>query len=367
MYRITVIGGGNGAFAVSSDLALQGHEVTLLEMPAFEAGIDAIRQRGGIVLQSLPSSSRPSGFAPLKRVTTDPAEGLASVEVVFVVVPAYAQRIMAEFCAPYLREEQTVCLMPGNLYGSIEFLRTLRRCGNTHVRAIAEAECLIYTATRKEAEVGIRGFKRGLGLGVFPSRLTADVTPILTAIYPDLRVRQNVLATGASNPNVLLHVPLVLLNFANIERVLDILSYHEAVTPGVADLVAAMDAERMQLARNGFADLISISKMVQAWYSAQGARGDTIYDIMTTNPLYVKSKLPTKKEHRYFTEDIPYGICPMSELLEVCGLSNRLFSATADLAGAAWGQDFRKKARTLESLGLALGTNDILSYIAEGE
>lgn len=367
MYRITVIGGGNGAFAVSSDLALQGHEVTLLETPAFEAGIDAIRQRGGIALRSLPSSGRPSGFAPLKRVTTDPAAGLGSAEIVFVVVPAYAQRAMAEFCAPHLGEKQTVCLMPGNLYGSIEFLRTLRRCGNTRVRAVAEAECLIYTATRKEAEVDIRGFKRGLGLGVFPSRLTADVAPILQTVYPDLQVRQNVLATGASNPNVLLHVPLVLLNFANVERGLEVLSYHEAFTPGVAGLVAAMDAERMQLAQNGFADLVSTSEMVRAWYSAQGARGDTIYDIMTTNPLYVKSKLPKRKDHRYFTEDIPYGICPMSELLEVCGLSNRLFSAAADLAGAAWGSDFRKEARTLESLELKLGPNDILSYVTEGE
>lgn len=367
MYRITVVGGGNGAFAVSSDLALQGHEVTLLEMPAFEAGIDAVRRQGGITLQSLPSSGRPNGFAPLKRVTTNPSEGLDSAEVVFVVVPAYAQRAMAEFCAPCLHDKQVVCLMPGNLYGSIEFLRTLRQCGNTRVRAVAEAECLIYTATRKEAEVSIRGFKRGLGLGVFPSRLTVDAANVLRAVYPDLQVRQNVLASGASNPNVLLHVPLVLLNFANIERGLDVLSYHEAFTPGVADLVAAMDEERMQLARNGFADLVSIGTMVQAWYSAQGARGDTIYDIMTTNPLYVKSKLPTKKDHRYFTEDIPYGICPMSELLEVCGLSHRLFSAAADLAGAAWGQDFRRNARTLESLGLRLGAKDILAYVTEGE
>ena len=29
MSKITVVGGGNGAFAVSSDLALKGHEVTL--------------------------------------------------------------------------------------------------------------------------------------------------------------------------------------------------------------------------------------------------------------------------------------------------------------------------------------------------
>lgn len=367
MYKVTVVGGGNGAFAAASDLALQGHQVTLLEIPKFEKNIEAVRQKGGITLNSLPSSGRPDGFAKLKLVTVDPDQGLDQAEIVLVVVPAYAQKAIAKFCAPHLKKEQAVCLMPGNLYGSIEFLRTLRQSGNRQVKAVAEAECLIYTATRGEEDVAIRGFKRGLGLSVFPSRHLEVLSPTLQELYPDLSIRKNVLATGASNPNVLLHVPMVLLNFSNIERGLDILSYHAAFTCGVAEMVAAMDEERMQLAKNGFADLLAVGEMVRAWYSEQGASGDTIFDIMTTNPLYIKSKLPKKKEHRYFTEDIPYGICPMSELLGLCGLSNRLFSSMAHLAGAAWGRDFFQEARTLAALGLNLDTNDLIRYITEGE
>ena len=367
MPKITVVGGGNGAFAVSSDLALNGHEVTILEAPKYAQGIEEIRIAGGIGLESIASSKRNNGFAALVRVTTDPEEALSGAEVVFVIVPAYAQRAMAEFCAPYLKKEHTVCLMPGNLFGSIEFLRTLRRCGNKEVDAVAEAECLIYTATRSAANVRIRGFKKGLGLGVFPSRHSARVGAVIRSIYPEMTIRNNVLASGVSNPNVLLHVPLVLLNFTNVERGVDVLSYHATFTRGVAQLVEALDKERMALNGRGIVDIASIGEMVRSWYSDQGAVGDSVYEIMTTNPLYSASKLPARKEHRYFTEDIPYGICPISELLEVCGLPNRAFSAAADLACIAWGRDFFAEARSLASMGLMFSLKELLAYVEEGE
>ena len=367
MAKVTVVGGGNGAFAAASDLALNGNDVALLELPAFEQGIEKIRSLGGITLESIPSSGRKSGFARLSLVTADAAEALERAEIVLVIVPAYAQRTAAEVCAPHLKKRHTVCLMPGNLHGGVEFLRTLRACGNTEVDAVAEAECLIYTATRSADSVRIRGFKRGLGVGVFPSRCTERVAGVVRSLYPEMTVRKNALASGVSNPNVLLHVPLVLLNFTNVERGVDALSYHATFTHGVANLVEALDSERMALAEKGFVDILSIGAMVRSWYSAQGAKGDNLYDIMTTNPLYSNSKLPVTKSHRYFTEDIPYGICPMSELLAVCGLPNRAFSATADLAGIAWGEDFFTKARTLSSMGLHLSLQELLSYLEEGE
>ena len=363
--KITVVGGGNGAFAVAADLALNGHEVSLLESPAFAEGIEKVRSIGGIELESLPSSGRANGFAKLADISTCPEKALADAELVFVVVPAYAQKYMAEFCAPHLNNKQTICLMPGNLHGSVEFMQTLRRCGNNAVEAVAEIECLIYTATRSESKVSIRGFKQGLGMAVFPARC-ADAAEKVRSVYPTLKLRKNVLATGVSNPNVLLHVPMVLLNFTNVERGLDVLSFHAAFTPGVARLVEAMDTERMRLAERGLADIVTTGEMVRSWYSGQGARGTTVYDIMSTNPLYAASKLPKKLDHRYFTEDVPYGIWPIAELLRLCGLPCDGFEAAAKLAGIACGNDFQREARTLSSLGFNLDEKELIAYITEG-
>lgn len=37
MEKVTVIGGGNGAFATAADLTIRGNQVTLFELPRFAA------------------------------------------------------------------------------------------------------------------------------------------------------------------------------------------------------------------------------------------------------------------------------------------------------------------------------------------
>ena len=39
MGKVTIIGGGNGAFAAASDLTIRGNQVTLFELPQFAAGV----------------------------------------------------------------------------------------------------------------------------------------------------------------------------------------------------------------------------------------------------------------------------------------------------------------------------------------
>ncbi len=286
-----------------------------------------------------------------------------------VVVPAYGQKAMASLCAPFLRGDQTVCLMPGNAYGSMEFLRTIRQKGNHSVQAVAELECLIYTATRGDDWVRIRGFKRGLGAAVFPAAMTDETLRPIRELYPTLTVRDNILATGVSNPNVFLHTPLTLLNLANVERGLDMHSYHGAFTRGVASLVEALDGERMELASlpGVVGSLTPVGEMIRSWYAEQGASGDSLYDIMTTNPLYKNSKLPRTTGHRYIVEDVPYGLCPLEELLETCGLAHPVCTGMTSVMDYATGLDLRGQARTLASMGLSFSLPDLLRYVRHGE
>ena len=44
MTSVTILGGGNTAFAVSANLSLRGHEITLFELPDQASNIDAIRE-----------------------------------------------------------------------------------------------------------------------------------------------------------------------------------------------------------------------------------------------------------------------------------------------------------------------------------
>lgn len=44
-------------------------------------------------------------------------------DVVMVTMPAYAERIAADVCAPYLKSGQTVYLSSGAIYESVSFFR----------------------------------------------------------------------------------------------------------------------------------------------------------------------------------------------------------------------------------------------------
>ena len=45
MEKVTVIGGGNGAFATAADLTIRGNQVTLFELPRFAAGLSEVIEK----------------------------------------------------------------------------------------------------------------------------------------------------------------------------------------------------------------------------------------------------------------------------------------------------------------------------------
>src|SRR5215813_878879 len=121
---LTILGGGNTAFAVAANLTLAGFEVTLCEVPAFRHTVEPLLGTRQIALDGVAYRDT----ARIRAVTTDFAEALAVNDLVLLIVPAYAHRPFAEACAPHLRRGQTVVLMPGTL-GTLAFARILHERG----------------------------------------------------------------------------------------------------------------------------------------------------------------------------------------------------------------------------------------------
>lgn len=85
--KICLIGGGNGGFAISADMALAGYRVSLWEDEQFAAGIAELMKTKTITLTG---ASR-NGDAHLYKVTTDLADAVSDVDVIIVSMPAFAQ------------------------------------------------------------------------------------------------------------------------------------------------------------------------------------------------------------------------------------------------------------------------------------
>ena len=184
--KVAVLGGGHAGFAHAADLSLKGFEVRLFEVPEMEPTIVNIRKRGGIETKPDPSTGLTGGFAKVQLITTDPAAALAGADVVFLVVPAFAQANFAELIAPHIKVEQIVVLSPANFGGAVTFAAALREHGCVALPILCEAPSMIY-ACRKDGTDTIRifGYKHGLQVAVFPARETAAVMPVLKKVFPN--------------------------------------------------------------------------------------------------------------------------------------------------------------------------------------
>lgn len=350
--RIAIMGGGNGGFAAAGHLALSGFEVSLFDFPKFTEGMQDAMKMGGIKVQALPSSGMPEGLAKLRLITTEAGEALEGADVVLVIVPAFAQEAMARACAPHLKESHSVVLIPGNLYGSLYFRKVVNETSGANDYLLGETESMMY-ATRKldSGSTWIRGYKHNLGFAALPASRTEEMLKILSPILPTLVPRKNILAVGLSNPNPLIHVPIMLLNVNHINYGNDLLFYHQGLTRSIGEVIEQMDRERVSLNNYAPLDLRPLSDYVVKWYAHQGVRGKTVFEYAGKAEIFRWSYLPKTLEHRYLTEDVPYGLIPMLRFAEFLGAQTPTIRAMTDLSVAITGKDFYGQCRDLNQLG----------------
>jgi opine dehydrogenase len=354
MRRIAVLGGGNGAFITAADLTLRGHQVTLCELPQVAENVAGVLETRAIQLEVVGSPGIRPGLARLHDVTTNVAEALSEAEIAMIVVPAFAQRAFAEASAPFLQEGQTVVLTPGNFGGALEFAKILREKGKKRSAAIAEMECMIYSGFKASATAAwVSGYKRGLRVAALPGTATPQVLAALHDLYPDLRQARNVLETGLRNMNTVVHAPIVVHNAGWIEKTKgEFLFYWDGCTPGVARSVEGVDRERIAVGKAFGLNLPSVVEVLHEWYGHEGARGISPYEMLSTNPVYVKDSAPKALRHRFLLEDVPFGMVPMESLGRLAEVPTPITSAVITLAEQLTEVDLRAQARDLAALGL---------------
>jgi opine dehydrogenase len=366
---IVVLGGGNGAFITAADLKLKGHRVVICELPFLEKNIAGILQTRMIELQIVGKPGPQPGMARLDLVTTNMKEALSGAEVVLMVMPAFAQKAFAESCAPFLQDGQIVVLTPGNFGGAIEFAKIFEQKGKKQKITIVEMECMIYSGFKSTPTVAwVSGYKKGLRVAAFPGRETEWVMKKLLQVYPDLRPARNVLETGLRNINTVVHAPIVIHNAGWIEKTKGkFLFYWDGCTPGVARSAEAVDRERIAVGRAFGLELTPMLEVSLEWYGHEGAKGNNLYEVLSTNPAYVKDDAPPTLHHRFLLEDIPYGMAPVESLGKLTGVPTPVTSAIVTLAAELTQIDFRSQARDLKALGLeGMGVEELKRWVDQG-
>ncbi len=360
--KVTVIGAGHGGKAMAADLANRGHQVTLYNRTYSK--IEVIDMRGGIQLKTEDGNDI---FADLHHVTSNIGEAVPEAEVIMVVIPASGHRDVALASAPYLRDGQIILLNPGRTGGALEFAQAIREGGCKSSPIICEAETFIF-ASRSigPAEARIFRTKFSVPVAAFPATKLKDAIEALQELYPQFIPAKNVLVTSLNNMGAIFHPGLTLLNASWIESTMgDFEFYMDGVTPATAQILSALDRERVTVA----ASIGIQAQSAQEWLErAYAATGENLYEAMHANPGYKGIKAPNRLHHRYIFEDVPCSLVPISLIGQQYGVSTPTIHAVVNLANIIHGTDYWPKGRTLDRLGIrGMSISELHHYVETGD
>jgi len=352
--KIAVLGAGGTGHTIAADLSMAGFEVTLYEQPKFKESLKAVSERGGI---NMKGAAR-QGFSRVHKVTAEIEEALNDVSVIFVAVVASRHQEIAEICAPYLKDRQTIVISPGNA-GSLIFANQLKNKGVKTQVSIAELEGNLYSCRLVgPAEVIVALPFKPKYVAAFPAKDTARVINELGDIYEFLPAT-NVLEAALNAPNVVIHLGASLLNTGAIEQSQgEYYLYRQGLTPSVLTCAEAAHEEKAALFKVlGYVDRSPVEFLKKV------AQQTEFSELAIFRGLIG----PTSLKHRYINEDASTGVSLIVSLGKMLNVPTPLSSALIALVSAINKVDYLSEGRTLESLGLTgLSVKELNQFLAEG-
>jgi opine dehydrogenase len=360
---IAIIGAGIGGVYLAAHLGVAGFKLRLHDLD--DARLADIRAMGGITVEG-----DAGGFAAVEQATPNLRAAVDGADIIIIVTGGNAQEGAARLLAPLLRDGQLILLIQGNTGGSLVVRRALDASDCHAAVDIAEMDNYPYSC-RRLAPTRIRPIvaKRWLQIASFPGNRIGAVFTRLSPLFPQAVAAPDIVSTGFTNANAMLHVANCVANAARIESGGGYKFYAEGVTPAVARLYEVINAERVAIA----AALGAAVPDLAEWFDrAYGVREASLVDTCRrltydADGPYQATGTPASLDHKYITEDVPVGLIPMSALGAAAGVPTPAIDALLETVRNMTGKDFAAEARTLDRLGFAgMGLPQIRRILDEG-
>lgn len=370
MTRVAILGAGNGGCAAAADLSIRGFDVSLYSRS--QERLAAINEAGGLYYTGVIGD----GFAPLTLVTNNLARSLEHADLVMIVTPAIAHRYLALQLAELLAEATPIWLNPGATGGALHVSEILRRHGRSDI-PVAESATLTYACRMKGPNtVWIKNQVTNLLFATFPTTKQTMVLESYRKLYPALKPAVNVLTTSLMNLNAILHPPGMIMNAGRIEYTKgDFKFYYEGITPVVANVIEAIDLERLAIVQSLEVHLgypLGVSRGIDFFYQANYTTKEawhtgSIYQALQASIPNRPTQAAPSLNDRYITEDVPYGLAPMLSLAEWIGVPAPVMRSLVGLAAVMTGENYFETGLTLADMGLdQIDAGHLRSYLEEG-
>lgn len=347
---------------MAADLSLAGYPVNLFELPEFSGRLERVFTSGEIKLTGIGRQ----GTARLHIATTDMAEALRDVDIINVVVPAFAHGEFFRHMLPYLRDGQVVVMWASD-FGSLELHHFLKQNAPGLQVEVVETNTLPYgTRLVEPGWVDLLLVAPLVTAAALPAGRNETVVPRLQQYFPMVQAAPDVLSCAFSNPNPIVHPPGSLLNVGRIQYSGgDFYMYREGITEAVARVIhRVFDEVKQVAAAYGTTVLEYEERDFRTTGSIMAVAFQAPFD---TLGVIGRIKGPSSIRDRYITEDLPQGLVPISQLARKAGLCTPLIDGIISLGSAGCGRDFWAEGRTLDKMGLdLLSPADITRLVREG-
>lgn len=362
-----VIGTTEHALALAAELRLAGNRVIVTDRAPRQAALEALAAAPGLDIDSEVESfvgGKQRQLVTGIEVMTDLATAIGAAEVIVFMTPQTAYEEILSTSADRLRDDQIVLLCPGGLGGALLISRIAAQAGARNLLVAQTSAMPLGGRAAGQNALRIASKKRTLPVGVFPASRTQELLTRLAADFPQLIANANVIETGFAGAAMGLHPIPMIMNAARIETDGPYVYDSYEITPSIARVIDAVDAERQQILKALGAEVTSFSDILKQSY---GVPGSTFYEVVHNVPGYKQVKSPPDLLYRYLSEDIPTQLVPAVALARSLGVATPMLDATVTYTNAMHGRDYWQSGWNLEKLGLGgLDAAGITTMLSQG-
>ncbi|MGK6316621.1 NAD/NADP octopine/nopaline dehydrogenase family protein [Neorhizobium sp. DT-125] len=338
--RIGIVGCGGIALGYAAWLTQEGHDPVLWS-PSGKSASDLHGEELEVtgVLET--------HFRPV--IAPDPQILMDHAQVVIIAVPGYGHKTVIDAIVPFATSGQTF-IVSAQLSLSAAYLWERLKAGEVSASVVAWATTALMSRRAGPRSVAIGGVRSRLEAAALPAGGDGSGIGICRELFGDRFTEvDDITAIALSNLNPPIHLASALCNFTRIEKA-EYWANYDAITPSVARMIEALDAERLAVAE------------------AYGVKVRTVYDhyhltfgfepgmslAQMAAAVHEKRKGPpgpVTTDTRFITEDVPFGIVPVITLAEKRGVAVPLHKAGLVVVNALYGRKFEDE-------------NDLLSWVA---
>lgn len=343
--KISVIGCGNVGVAIATDLAIGGHDVTIVKTSQTREGVfDKIKDNDNRVYLKENGTYTKAKINKLSRNLED----VSNADFVFVTIQSTYHQSLIKNIAKYLNKNQIVVVICS--YMSSFFFK--QHCFD-NMPIIVETTGP-YLEGRIEEEdipneivfrVGCRLSRSPLS--VFQKERATECIEQLHLLYKGFSCEYSTPESALLNPNLVLHTVGSVMSIPRIEFSKgDFCMYREAYSrnnKATLQVMLQLDEEKKKVLKSLGCEPIDVFK-------AGGFLGDPMESFYSYSESSDRAISPTSVRSRYITEDVSQGLVLLESIGKEFGIDVPVTTAIINIAGAALNCDFRKEGRTIQLL-----------------